>query len=71
VDSATFLDVADLPPEEALKKIQDFRPPLAFANKYLETQKKLAVLFANSENFLSERRRICQEILKEISQYNP
>jgi hypothetical protein len=66
VDGSTFLDVANLTPEEALQKIQNFEPTLDFATRYLETQKNLATRFTNADNYRTERQRVAGEILKEL-----
>jgi len=67
VDGSTFLDVADLTPQEALQKIKTFNPSLDFAKRYLDTQKNLATRFTNPDNFCTERHRVTDEILKELT----
>jgi hypothetical protein len=69
VDSNTFLDIAGLSPEDALKKISQFKPTLEFAESYLETQIKLADLFTKPKNFVSERNRVYSSIIEEISSW--
>lgn len=69
VDGSTFIDAADLTPEQALQKVQAFEPTLHFAKRYLETQKNLAARFTKADNYRTERKRVTGEILKELADY--
>jgi hypothetical protein len=67
VDEGAYIDVFGLTAEEALAKIRCFEPSLEFAGRYLETQKKLAELFRNSDSYLRERKRVADAIMQELS----
>lgn len=67
VAGGTYIDVFGLTAEQALGKIRQFQPTREFAERYLETQRKLADLFCDTASYQRERRRVADAILGELS----
>lgn len=67
VNKGSFINLANLSIEKALKIIQEFEIDDQFIESYIDTQKKLYELFSNEKYLIFERQRIAEEIEKEFS----
>jgi hypothetical protein len=62
----SFLNLFGMDPEAAARRVADFTPDEAFAGAYLETQRRLAALFADPAALQAERRRVVASIVEEL-----
>lgn len=58
-----FLNLYDMTEEEAARAVDAFEPDRAFAEAYLDTQKRLAALFSDPETLNRERSRVTNAVL--------
>lgn len=61
VPSDTFINLFGLKSDDAIAKVKNFTPDLAFAEAYLETQKRLSKLFSDPQTLIKERNRVVDE----------
>ncbi|MEX6632494.1 exostosin domain-containing protein [Hyphococcus lacteus] len=66
IPSDTFINLFGLESDEAIEKIKSFAPDLAFAEAYLETQKRLSKLFSDPQTLIKERNRVVDETVSAL-----
>ncbi|WP_411816550.1 exostosin family protein [Hyphococcus sp. DH-69] len=66
VSDDTFINLYGLSADEAISTIRAFEPDHAFAERYLETQKRLSKLFGDPRNLIRERIRVVNETVSEL-----
>lgn len=66
VPSDAFLNLYDLPVEQAIAKISSFYPDSHFIDAYLEAQTRLAKLFSQPRDLAEERRRVVAQVVAEL-----
>lgn len=58
VPEGSFINVWGMTPKEAAEHLRSFEPDLDFAERYVQAQKRLAMLFGDVEVLRAERRRV-------------
>ncbi len=61
VPEESFINLFGLSDKEAVDRIAAFRPDHAFAEAYLEAQRRLCALFSDPQNLYRERQRVVDE----------
>jgi hypothetical protein len=64
-----MINTFGLEPDAAAKRMEDFRPDAAFADAYLETQRRLHRLFTDFEIVTTERQRIINATIAELERW--
>ena len=67
VEDGSFVNLAGLSTEEAIKKIETFVPNGEFIDKYQHSQQRLAELFSDAKIYLNERKRVVHETINTFS----
>ncbi|MEL7444434.1 MAG: exostosin family protein [Pseudomonadota bacterium] len=66
IPEGSFINVWGMEPQEAADHLRAFKPDLEFAERYLEAQKCLTVLFGDAEILRAERRRVVNATLRAL-----
>lgn len=66
VAPGSFLNLYNLPVEQALQEISTFQPDDDFIDRYLDTQSGLAGMFSRPQALIEERRRVVAAVTAEL-----